>query len=61
VFMRELVQAFPCNDMHYRGATLSKAFSNEKLPLRFSLRRAKEVRDRRAERRLKAGQDGRHR
>jgi hypothetical protein len=30
VFFREFIQAFPCNDMHYRGATLSKAFSNEK-------------------------------
>jgi hypothetical protein len=30
VFFLELIQAFPCNDMHYRGATLSKALSDEK-------------------------------
>jgi hypothetical protein len=30
VSFRELVQALPRNDMHYRGATLTETFSDEK-------------------------------
>jgi hypothetical protein len=30
VFFRELVQALPCNDMHYWRATLTETFAGEK-------------------------------